>query len=142
MVQLLMPHRRDLASRPLYVSVDKDVMLAREAIVNWDSGVLDLAELGTVLECFLDAAEGRISGADTTGDWSPVRLEGWFRKAFHYAEHPRLEVDAAEGTERNLHVNVALLDMLERVLSSRPSLRQGHESAAFGPEHDFQVCAK
>jgi hypothetical protein len=128
--RLLMPHRRDLSARPLYVSVDKDVMLASEALVNWDSGFLDLAEVSTVLECFLDAAEGRISGADTTGDWSPVRLEGWFRKAFHFAEHPRLMVDAAESTERNLRVNLALLDVIQRFHGSHTSLDQKHKPAA------------
>jgi hypothetical protein len=130
MENLLVPHQKDLAARPLYVSVDKDVMFARDAVVNWDSGFLDLADVRDVLECFLDAADGRISGADTTGDWSPVRLEGWFRKAFHFAEHPRLKVDAAESAERNLHVNLALLDLFQRVHGPGTSLHQKHKPAA------------
>src|SRR5262249_17872464 len=35
---LLDPHRAELARRPLYVSLDKDVLGPAEAVVNWDSG--------------------------------------------------------------------------------------------------------
>ena len=39
----LHPYRDDLARFPLYVSVDKDVLTADDAAVNWDSGLLAAA---------------------------------------------------------------------------------------------------
>lgn len=102
----------ELARFPLYVSVDKDVMPADEAVVNWDSGHLRLEEVIRILEGFLRAAGGRLAGMDTVGDWSPVRMSGWLRRALHLTEHPRLDVDPATATRQNERVNRALLDTL------------------------------
>src|SRR5262249_28140437 len=51
--------RRELAARPIYISLDKDVMCAETAPVNWDSGHLTLDEVQTILAGFLAAAEGK-----------------------------------------------------------------------------------
>src|SRR5205823_5696000 len=40
--ELLTPYRRELRAWPLYVSLDKDVMVSDDAAVNWDSGHLTL----------------------------------------------------------------------------------------------------
>jgi hypothetical protein len=106
------PFGAELARWPLYISLDKDVMSATEAIVNWDSGHLLLAEVRTVLAAFLGASGYRLAGMDTVGDWSPVRLQGWLRWTMHLTEHPRLTVRADEAAQRNAQVNGALLDLL------------------------------
>src|SRR5207247_6162610 len=77
--KLLAPYREELSQCPLYVSLDKDVMRAAEAPVNWDSGHLTLAEVCAALQSFMAAANGRMAGVDIVGDWSPVRVEGLFR---------------------------------------------------------------
>ncbi len=41
----LMPYRVELTARPLYVSLDKDVLTASESVVNWDSGHLTREEV-------------------------------------------------------------------------------------------------
>jgi hypothetical protein len=110
--ELVRPFRAELARWPLYISVDKDVMRATEALVNWDSGHLLLAEVRTVLAAFLGASGHRLAGMDTVGDWSPVRLQGGLRWAMHLTEHPRLTVRADEAARRNAQVNGMLLDLL------------------------------
>ena len=63
----LRPFARSLARRPLYVSLDKDVLTAEEAVVNWDSGHLRLAEVTEVLGAFVAAARGDVVGVDVPG---------------------------------------------------------------------------
>lgn len=113
--RLLAPHRRELASLPLYVSVDKDALQATEAVVNWDSGFLSLDELERVLRGFLDAAQGGLAGADSTGDWSPVEVRGVLRRILHVTEHPRTGGEDHLAAGRNERVNLRLLKVLGAV---------------------------
>ena len=89
---LLIPHRDELARLPLYISLDKDVMVPGDAIVNWDSGHLGIDEVEDVLSIFLEAAHGNLAGMDILGDWSPVRVDSLFRWIFHMTMHPALAV--------------------------------------------------
>ena len=93
--RLLAPHRADLTRYPLYISLDKDVMTVEDALVNWDSGHLRLAEVETVLNVIRELAGESLRGMDIVGDWSPVRLQGLFRLFWHCTEHP-----AAEGQSK------------------------------------------
>jgi hypothetical protein len=117
----LRPFRAELASRPLYISLDKDVMTAEDAAVNWDSGHLTWTEIETVLRAFLTAARGGLAGMDVVGDWSPVRLSGLLRRALHWSEHPPLEIDPQEANERNEAMNLRLVEMVAEV-RQRPLL--------------------
>jgi hypothetical protein len=107
---LLAPFAAELASRPLYISVDKDVLIEADAAANWDSGHLLLEEAQAVLAAFLAAAGGQLAGMDVTGDWSPVRLRGPLRRVLHWTEHPILDPDPAMATRRNQRANLALLE--------------------------------
>jgi hypothetical protein len=107
--ELLRPHRLQLARWPLYVSLDKDVMTPDDAVVNWDSGHLRLSDVSVILKGFEDAARGNLIGMDIVGDWSPVRVQGWFRRLFHRTEHPPLDIDPADARRRNEQTNLALL---------------------------------
>jgi hypothetical protein len=118
MEQLLDPHSDDLARYPLYISLDKDVMVSADAPVNWDSGHLREAEVNTVLESFEQAAGGRLAGMDVVGDWSPVRVAGSFRRFFHLTEHPALNVFPALANRSNEGLNL-------RLLAGRASARSG-----------------
>lgn len=110
--ELLAPFREELRRWPLYVSLDKDVMRAEEAPVNWDSGHLTLAEVCNGVECLLEMAADNLAGMDIVGDWSPVRVQGLLRRWFHLTEHPALEeVDAAWACRRNEETNLRLLDI-------------------------------
>ena len=117
--ELLRPHRAELAGRPLYVSLDKDVLAPAEAVVNWDSGRLTMQEVGCVLDAFTDAAGGRLAGMDVVGDWSPVRLRGWFRKLFHLTMHPPLASDPEHANRVNECTNLRLI--ANRATGVRPA---------------------
>lgn len=93
LAELLAPYRFELRRWPLYISLDKDVLVESDAVVNWDSGKLTLPEVAQVLQTFVGAADGRLAGADIVGDWSPVRLQGWLRRVLHWTEHPPLNIE-------------------------------------------------
>jgi len=107
--ELLRPFRADLARHPLYVSLDKDVLRAEEAVVNWDSGYLTTAEVDHVLDVFSAAARGRLAGMDVVGDWSPVRVRSALGALFHLTEHPRLSIDSDHATQVNESLNLRLI---------------------------------
>ncbi len=109
---LLRPYRAELRRYPLYISLDKDVLLEQDATVNWDSGKLTLAEVGQILSGFLDACGNDLAGVDIVGDWSPVRTRGLLRWGLHVTEHPSLDVTPDEAARRNDRTNVALLRQL------------------------------
>jgi hypothetical protein len=111
----------ELAKRPLYVSLDKDVMTPGDATVNWDSGHLTLAEVQMLLESFIKAARGNLAGMDITGDWSQVKLRGILRQSMHLTMHPELSVDPAEATRRNEATNLKLLETVEGALRDTAS---------------------
>jgi hypothetical protein len=126
--QILAPYAGDLARWPLYVSLDKDVLVSTQAVVNWDSGHLRLPEVMAVLRAFVDAAQGRLAGKDIVGDWSPVRHGGQLRRVLHWTEHPTLAVDPAEACRRNERTNLVLLRSVS--LLARPAGRALGSSAA------------
>lgn len=117
------PYRAELAAHPLYISLDKDVLSASEAVVNWDSGCLTAAEVLAILSAFADAAEGGWAGMDVVGDWSPVHSCGLLQRFLHWTEHPSLDVDAHEATRRNQALNLRLLECLAPVASPLATLR-------------------
>jgi hypothetical protein len=110
--RLLGPFRDDLLRYPLYISLDKDVMVSADAVVNWDSGHLRLAEVQEVLRTFLEAANGQLAGMDIVGDWSPVCVRGLLRHVLHRTEHPSLEIDPEGARARNEQTNLRLLQTL------------------------------
>jgi hypothetical protein len=109
---LLRPYQAELAARPLYISLDKDVMVATEAAVNWDSGHLMLTEVQIILTAFLESARGKVAGMDIIGDWSPVKVSGMLRHWMDLTMHPRLSVDADLARRRNQQMNLRLLEGL------------------------------
>lgn len=109
---LLRSYRADLRRYPIYISLDKDVLLEQEAAVNWDSGKLTLAEVGQILGAFLDAADGELAGMDIVGDWSAVQTRGLLRWGLHVTEHPRLTVTPEEAAARNERTNLGLMRYL------------------------------
>ena len=110
--ELLDSFGSQLESYPLYISLDKDVMLSKDATVNWDSGHLTLPEVKIILNTFMQAAQGKLLGMDVLGDWSPVQTRGLLRRYLHWTEHPKLAIDPAEANRLNEHANLTLLNTL------------------------------
>jgi arginase family enzyme len=115
---LLEPYAAEIAARPLYISVDKDVMTAEDAVVNWDSGHLRLGEVRQVLKAFLGQAGCTLAGMDITGDWSPVAVRGSLRRFMHWTEHPALEIDARQAQQKNEAANLALIQEVGKLVGN------------------------
>jgi hypothetical protein len=109
---LLGPWHDDLARLPLYISLDRDVLRADQAAVNWDSGQLVSSEVLGILRAFLHRSAG-LAGMDVVGDWSDVRIHGLFRRFLHWTEHPPLDVDPGEALRLNEQLNLALVSTIE-----------------------------
>jgi hypothetical protein len=118
--ELFQPYASELARRPLYVSIDKDVMTARDALVNWDSGHLSLDEVLGILQVAVPLSAGLI-GADTTGDWSPVVQRNLLGKLMHWTEHPRLSILPQEADRCNGQVNLKILGKLSELAGTEPA---------------------
>jgi arginase family enzyme len=103
-------HREELAAWPLYISLDKDVLTASEAVVNWDSGHMTETEVHAILSAFSNAAGRDLVGVDIVGDWSAVRLRGLTRRLLHWTEHPALAINANDAARRNEALNLRLVD--------------------------------
>jgi hypothetical protein len=120
LAELLAPYRRELADLPLYISLDKDVLRAEDAAVNWDSGHLHLPEVIALLDGFVHACGRRLAGLDVVGDWSPVVVTGLLRRLLHRTEHPTLDLTLVEATRRNDETNRVLLHAFRRLGLLRP----------------------
>jgi arginase family enzyme len=108
----LAPYREELSAWPLYISLDKDVLTASEAVVNWDSGHMTEPEVLAILSAFANAAGRDFAGMDIVGDWSPVHVRGLTRWFLHCTEHPQLVIDSNDAARRNEALNLRLLDCL------------------------------
>jgi len=115
--ELLRPIADDLRRWPLYISLDKDVLTAVDALVNWDSGHLQLADVRIIFGGLLEAAGRRLAGMDIVGDWSPVRVQGLFRRFLHWTEHPALSIDSDRASDRNALTNGIVIDDVARHLN-------------------------
>ena len=111
--EILHPVRDDFERFPLYISLDKDAMSARDAIVNWDSGTLGFQEIRDILDWFLAAASGRLAGMDVVGDWSPVRLRAGLRTFCDWTMHPSLNVEPHEASRVNQSINESLVGLVQ-----------------------------
>jgi hypothetical protein len=116
--EMLAPWRLELARLPLYISLDRDVLRAEEAVVNWDSGHLVTSEVLAVVKSFL-AASGGLAAMDAVGDWSPVRTSGIGRKILHWTEHPSGTIDPRQATAINERLNLTLVDTLTAAVKGR-----------------------
>jgi arginase family enzyme len=124
-LKLLRNDLEDLARWPLYISLDKDVLSAADAVVNWDSGLLRTQEVEAVLQGFITASHGNLVGMDVTGDWSPVNVRGIYRRWLDRMEHPVLRVDSWAAARRNEDLNLRLLAfVLERASVRRLASEQ------------------
>lgn len=121
---LLQPFQEELSRVPLYVSLDKDVMVAADAVTNWPAGVLGLTDVQTILEEFLSVSGDQLLGMDLLGDWSPVRVQGWLRRFLHLTEHPSFHPDPLEAARQNERTNIALLETIRQSQTTHTQMVQ------------------
>ncbi len=121
LLALLKIRLAELADQPLYVTVDRDVLRAEDAAVNWDSGHLTKNELTQLLEV-ITSFSGQLLGMDVVGDWSPVRTNGLLRRVLHWIEHPRQRLDTFGAQQLNEQLNLKLIELLHQPRLRRQTL--------------------
>lgn len=103
-----------LPTRKVYVSIDKDCLKNDFAVTNWEEGKLSLDELLSMLSLIKQNAE--IVGADITGDYSAVRLNGVVKKCVSYIDHPKKlkahTLQESAVTSINEKTNLKILQVL------------------------------
>jgi arginase family enzyme len=75
LLQALETHLK-LATMPIYLSIDKDVLSPDDAHTNWDQGVMRLSEMLQAI----DLMQGRIIGSDVTGEVSVYQYQSRFKQ--------------------------------------------------------------
>ncbi|MDK2877826.1 MAG: hypothetical protein PWR06_542 [Thermoanaerobacteraceae bacterium] len=88
---------------PVYISIDKDVLLFGEAFTNWDQGSMKLDELLDFLSIIKKAA--KIVGADICGEWPAPADE-----IFHSMEDRK-------NIMKNQEANLKILNALEKIFA-------------------------
>jgi hypothetical protein len=108
--------RSRLDTRCLYITIDKDVLRADDAVTNWDQGCTTLELLVSLVRTI--AAQHEIVGADVVGDWSePVYDEGvhrWMKRLEAMIDQPWRRPSSA-ALAVNESVNVTLLQLFTEV---------------------------
>jgi hypothetical protein len=108
-LSLFRPFAHDIGSLPLYISFDKDVLRAEDAIVNWDSGVLSWQELKIVIKTFCQLADHKIIGADTVGDWAEMNILNLSKWIMHKMGRPPLKLETHMADAVNQKLNLEFL---------------------------------
>jgi hypothetical protein len=100
----------------VYVTLDKDVLRAADAVTNWDQGQASLEFVLAAVKRL--AGEARIVGADVVGDWSsPVYGGGAAAGLLKWGEarldQPWSRPEPEGAAHLNEAVNLRLLDLFE-----------------------------
>jgi hypothetical protein len=103
----------------VYVTIDKDVLRADDAVTNWDQGQLSLKGLERLVRAV--AGRARLIGADVVGDWSPPRygpdlLSNLLKRGEAFLDQPRGGVPG-DLARTNEAANLRLLSLFSEVAS-------------------------
>ncbi len=99
----------------VYISIDKDVLAADDAVTNWDQGGMRLPYLLSLISEI--GRRHRVIGADVIGDYSAPAYSGmpWTqiaKRVESLIDQPRLRQDKSAIEDVNSAANYALLDIL------------------------------
>jgi len=113
--ELLEPFREQLASYPLYITLDKDCMYRHHNYQNWNSGLLGRMEVIRIIKVLLEFSGGKLLALDITGEFTEVRVNGIWRHYLHKTQHDdELNVQNSEiALETNQETNLQIMEMLE-----------------------------
>jgi arginase family enzyme len=100
---------RDIPTNHVYVTIDKDALVATEATTNWDQGCMRLEDIESLVAML--AREKRLVGIDVCGDHSPPQFRDLFRRTLSYFDRARTEPTVQELAV-NASTNARLLDRL------------------------------
>lgn len=95
----------------IYISVDKDCLRAEDARTNWEQGTMPLSTVTATIRAL--KAYKQVVGADTVGDFSPVRFRSplkWIASHLDRRTHPREDMEVASRI--NAAANAQLIEAL------------------------------
>ncbi|KAA1179483.1 arginase [Rhizobium tropici] len=104
-----------IRTEAVYVTIDKDVLAADDAVTNWDQGRMRLPYLLSLISEI--GSRHRIIGADVIGDYSTPSYAGSLRTQFMkraeiFIDQPRMRQGAETMRNINSAANHALLEVL------------------------------
>jgi len=104
-----------IRTEAVYVTIDKDVLAADDAVTNWDQGRMRLPYLLALISEI--GSRHRIIGADVIGDYSAPSYAGSLRtqrmkRAEIFIDQPRVRQGAETTRNINSAANHALLEVL------------------------------
>ncbi len=76
-----------LPSKNVYISIDKDCLKKEHALTNWEEGRMGLDDLLSIIRLVRERCD--LAGADITGEYSPIRINGAIKRAVSFLDHPK-----------------------------------------------------
>ncbi|WP_013320575.1 hypothetical protein [Gloeothece verrucosa] len=78
---LLEKYHDKLTSKPLFIAIDKDVLIPQDNVQVWDSGELSVEDVETIISTFVQLSNYQIAGVSICGDYSPPNYQSFFQLA-------------------------------------------------------------
>jgi len=106
-----------ITTQAVYITIDKDVLRADDAVTNWDQGQLSLNGLERLVRAV--ASRALLIGADVVGDWSPPRygpglLSNLLKRGEAFLDQPRGGVPG-DMARTNEATNLRLMSLFAEV---------------------------
>lgn len=113
---------RRLPTGPIWISLDKDVLTAQDAVTDWDQGGMRLEDVLQLISRMV--RRHKLLGMDVCGDHSSPVFRDPFRRLLSRADRPRLPaVDRARAIAVNDRTN-------GRIIAAMSALSAGRVAAA------------
>lgn len=109
---------RRIQTRAVYLTIDKDVLRAADAVTNWDQGQTSFGLLRALIEKI--GSQHRLIGADVVGDWSRPRYGGGgadalLKRGEALLDQPWSQPNPVYAMQVNEAINLRLLELFAEV---------------------------
>ncbi len=101
-----------IRTQAVYITIDKDALVPKEAVTNWDQGHMTLQHVHAILNYLVEYHQ--VIGIDVCGDYSPPVFADLWRRGLSFFDR-----DTPRPPDRhhnlNAQTNAALLDMFRSI---------------------------
>jgi len=108
---------KNIPTKKVYVSIDKDCLTRRYAFTNWEEGLISLPELLTMLGLIRERLD--IVGLDITGDYSEISIPSRLKALVSRLDHPKEDsvssLPASLVSATNEATNLEILQSIKQV---------------------------
>jgi hypothetical protein len=102
-----------IATKAVWITIDKDVLPEKEVVSNWDQGEMPLRAVLDLIEAI--GRKHRLAGADICGEYSPPQFPGVLKRWEVRRDQPQRPPPDAAALARNAQVNEQLLGAIAKV---------------------------